>query len=162
MRKLFVSLALSIAAMMIATASVGALSSPSTGAARLHPYDASGVTARMTFLDTHNDNTGLIVNGTATGLDPEKRYVSLISDNGAVPGGPDACEQSVHLFDEEQIFAGSWHVNADGTATLSFVMSEGGYVPLSEFDTISIRELTVPGRPDLFPLIACGQINKHK
>lgn len=162
MRKLFVSLALSIGAVMIATSSVGALSSPSTGSARLHPYDDSGVKARMNFLDTHDDNTGLLVTGTATGLDPEKHYVSLISDNGSVPGGPQACEPTNHSLDEEQMFAGPWQVNGDGTGTLFFVMSEGAYVPLSDFDTVSIREVTVPGRPDLFPLIACGQINKHK
>ena len=162
MRKLFVSLVLSIVAVMIATASAGALSSPSTGSARLHPYDRSGVKARMSFVDTHDDNSGLIVSGTATGLDPEKQYVSLIADNGSVPGGPRACEQTDGSLDEEEMFAGPWHVNADGTGTLSFVMSEGGYVPLSDFDTVSIREVTVPGRPDLFPLVACGQINKHK
>jgi hypothetical protein len=133
MRKLFVSLALSIGAVMIATSSVGALSSPSTGSARLHPYDRSGVKASMTFFDTHDEIAGLIVNGTATGLDPNKKYVSLISDNDSVPGGPQACEFSDDSFDEEEMFAGSWHVNADGTATLFFVMSEGGYVPLSDY-----------------------------
>jgi len=162
MRKLFVSLVLSFGAVMIVTASVGALSSPTTGSARLHPYDRSGVKARMSFLDTHDDNTGLIVSGTATGLDPEKQYVSLIADNGSVPGGPQACEPTDDSLDEEEMFAGPWQVNADGSGTLLFTMSQGGYVPLSDFDTISIREVTVPGRPDLFPLVACGQINKHK
>lgn len=162
MRKLFVSLALSIGAAMIAAASAGALSSPSNGSARLHPYDRSGVKARMTFVDTHDEISGVIVSGIATGLDPDKRYVSLIADNGSVPGGPRACEQTDNSIDEEEMFAGPWHVNADGTATLFFVMSEGGYVPLSDFDTVSIREVTPPGRPDLFPLVACGQISKHK
>ncbi len=57
----------------------------------------------MTFVDTHNDNTGFITTGTATGLDPDKIYVSLIYDNGAVPGGPRACEPRDNTLDEEQI-----------------------------------------------------------
>ena len=67
------------------TSSAGALAAPSTGSARLHPYDRSGVKARISFLDTRDDNTGLIVSGTATGLDPDKVYISLIYDNGLGP-----------------------------------------------------------------------------
>ena len=162
MRTLFISLALSIGAAVIATSSVGAPSSPSTGSATLHPFNQSGVKARMTFVDTHNDLTGFTTTGTATGLDPDKIYVSLIYDNGSVPGGPNACEPVDNTIDEEQMFVGRWVVNEDGTGTLTEVNIEGAYVPLSEFGVVAIRELTVPGRPDLFPLIACGQISKHK
>jgi len=162
MRKLFVLLALSIGAVMILTSSVGALSSPSTGSARLHPYDRSGVKARMDFLDTHNDNTGLIILGTATGLDPTKFYFSSLHFNNSVPGGPRACEIAELGFDEERMFTVRWQVNADGTGTLFTIHNQGAYFALSEFDTVGIRELTVLGRPDLAPLIACGQVNKHK
>ena len=161
MSKLFVSLALSIGAIVIATSSVGALSSPSTGSARLHPIDRSGIKARMDFLDTHDVNTGLIISGTATGLDPGKFYISSVQDNDSVPGGPRACELP-EFFDEEIVFLGRWEVNADGTGTLVSVQSQGGYAPLGDFGTVAIRELTIPGRPDLAPVLACGQINKHK
>ena len=159
MRKLFVSLALSIGAVLIATSSVGALSSPSTGSARLHPYDRSGIKARMDFLDTHDENTGLIITGTATGLDPTKIYFSSLHDS--VPGGPRACEIP-EISDEERIFTPRWQVNADGTGTFFTIQSQGAYLALSDFDTVGIRELTVAGRPDLAPLVACGQVNKHK
>jgi hypothetical protein len=159
MRKLFVSLALSIGAVMIATSSVGALSSPSTGSARLHPYDRSGIKARMDFLDTHDENVGLIITGTATGLDPTKIYFSSLQE--AVPGGPRGCE-TPERGDEEQIFTGRWQVNADGTGTFFAIQNQGAYLPLSDFDTVGIRELTVAGRPDLAPLVACGRVNKHK
>jgi hypothetical protein len=162
MRKLFVSLALSIGAVMIATSAVGALSSPSTGSARLHPYDQSGIKARIDFVDTHNELTGLLITGTATGLDPDKIYVSLIYDNAAVPGGPRACQPGNDTLDEEQMGLGRWIVNPDGTGTLVSVNAEGAYVPLSEFDTVSIIELTVIGRPDLSRVVACGQVSKHK
>lgn len=162
MRKLFVSLVLSLGAVVIVTASVEALSSPSTGSARLHPYDRSGVKGRLSFVDTHDENIGLMVSGTATGLDPEKFYISLIHDNGSLPGGPRACESAEDHLDEEEMSVGRWQVNEDGTGTLVSIKSQGSYVPLSDFDTISIRELTIPGRPDLAPLLACGQINKHK
>ncbi len=160
MRKLFVSLALSIGAAMIATSSVGALSSPSTGSATLHPYDRSGVRAQMDFVDTQDENTGLIIIGTATGLDPTKIYFSSLHES--VPGGPHACEISESGFDEERIFTITWHVNPDGTGTLFAIQNEGAYLSLSDFDTVGIRELTVAGRPDLAPLVACGQVNKHK
>jgi hypothetical protein len=159
MRKLFVSLALSIGAVMIATSSVGALSSSSTGSARLHPYDRSGIKARMDFLDTHSENTGLIITGTATGLDPTKIYFSSLHES--VPGGPQACEIPEN-GDEERIFTPRWQVNADGTGTFFTIQIQGAYLPLSDFDTVGIRELTVAGRPDLAPLVACGQVNKHK
>lgn len=162
MRKLFVALVLSIGAVMILASSVGALSSPSTGSARLHPYDRSGIKARMDFLDTHNDNTGLIIIGTATGLDPTKIYFSSLHFNSSVPGGPRACEIPEDGFDEERMFTARWQVNADGTATLFTIHNQGAYVPLSDFDTVGIRELTIAGRPDLAPLVACGQVNKHK
>jgi hypothetical protein len=159
MRKLFVSLALSIGAVMIATSSVGALSSPSTGSATLHSYDRSGIKARMEILDTHDENTGLIITGTATGMDPTKIYFSSLHDS--VPGGPRACEIPDD-GDEERIFTARWQVNADGTGTFFTIQSQGAYLPLSDFDTVGIRELTVAGRPDLAPLVACGQVNKHK
>ncbi len=162
MRKLLISLVLSAIAVMVATASAGGRAAPSTGSARLHPYDRSGVKASISFLDTHNDETGLIVSGTATGLDPGKVYISLIYDNGAVPGGPQACEPSDDSLDEERMYAGRWQVNADGTGTLYFVMTEGAYVPLSAFDTVSIRGGAVLGPPETLQLVACGQVSRHR
>src|SRR5262245_43892602 len=109
MRTLFISLALSIGAVMIATSAVRALSSPSTGSANLHPSHRSGVKARLDFVDSHDEIVGLTITGTATGLDPNKDYVSRLTVNDAVPGGPRACDGEI--IDEERQFTAVWQVD---------------------------------------------------
>lgn len=127
------------------------------GHARQHPINQSGIQGHIFFVDTGTNaaNNGLIVMGTATGLDPTKAYVSLLYDNGSFPGGPAACEPSTpDPLTGAQMFVGAWVVNADGTGSL-FVRKTGPpYVPLSQVRTISIRQLPVD--PD--NLRACGEI----
>src|ERR1044071_9743730 len=91
--------------------SASAFDRPSTGAARLHQVDRSRITARIKFLDTGDPSTGLIVSGTATGLDPEDTYISLVYDRGSVPGGPLACEPPPDNDQTDaQMFVGTWVV----------------------------------------------------
>lgn len=155
MRKSLVSLTIVVGMVMITSASVGALSDPTRGSARLHPYNQSGIKGRINFVDT---GTTLVVNGTATGLDPDNFYISLLYDVGSVPGGPLACEPSEdNTLTEDQMFAGIWSVAPDGTGTLNFTKSGPLYVPLSEVDTVSIR-----GEAEGFERVACGEISRRQ
>src|SRR5215211_6207357 len=102
MRKSFVLTIALLGMAMIASSSSGAKTDPRTGSARLHPYNQSGIKGKINFLDT---GTALIVSGTATGLDPENFYISLLYDVGSVPGGPLACEPSAdNTLTEDQMF----------------------------------------------------------
>jgi len=155
LRKLFI-LIVTLGVMAVSLSSVGALSQPSTGSARLHEINRSGIQARMLFLDTGDPATGLVVSGTATGLDPAAAYISLRYDTGSVPGGPLACEPSdSSTLTEAQMFVGSWTVAADGTGTLFAIKTDATYTALTEIGAISIRR--VPGGT----LQACGQIHRN-
>ena len=152
------SLVLTIALLglaMIASSATGAKSDPRTGSARLHPYNQSGIKGKINFLDT---GTTLIVSGTATGLDPNNFYISLLYDVGSVPGGPLACEPSeANTLTEDQMFAGIWTVAPDGTGTLNFTKTGPLYVPLRDVDTVSIR-----GEAENFERVACGEISRRQ
>lgn len=137
-----------------------------TGRARLHPENQSGVKGVIEFID--NGST-LTINGTATGLDPAGTYISLIYDNGSVPGGPEACEPAIFdptdpgfLIPTMRVggFTTVWAVDANGNGTLTAVNIVGVYVPLTKFRTISIRKTTGLTRPP-FPLVACGEVATH-
>lgn len=52
------------------------------------PNLASGITADVIF---HDDGSRLRVLGTAQGMGPTKRYISLIYDPGSTSTGPTAC-----------------------------------------------------------------------
>src|SRR5215216_2222249 len=109
-------LALALTSFLIAGGlfSAYALDDPSTGAATLHQVDRSGITARIVFLDTGDPSTGLVVSGTAKGLDPEDTYITLVYDDGSVPGGPRACEPPPGNDQTmAQMFVGTWTVAAD-------------------------------------------------
>ncbi|HJQ71353.1 MAG TPA: hypothetical protein VKA70_20410 [Blastocatellia bacterium] len=154
MRKPFVLLTVMLGIVMIGGASAGALADRTTGSAKLHPYNQSGVKGRINFVDT---GTTLIVSGTATGLDPNNFYISLLYDVGSVPGGPLACEPSEdNTLTEDQMFAGIWTVAPDGTGTLNFTKSGPLYVPIRDVDTVSIR-----GEAEGFDRVACGEISRR-
>ena len=119
-----------------------------------HPVNQSGVMGRITFVET---DAGLVVEGTATGLEPSVgRYVSLVYDIGSVPGGPTACEPTVEL---DGMFVGIWAVDADGNGTL--IQLNPAVAPLSSIDTISIRDTQINGGFGPEAVVACGQIAVH-
>ncbi len=136
------------------------------GSAVLTPIDRSGVLARIEFLD---DGATLTVTGSATGLDPSETYLTLIYDNGSLPGGPDACMPTVFDFMDPDfllgtMLVGSWVVDAEGRGTLSAVNTNFGadYVPLTRFRSTSVRRVTgpppMPGGPPATELVACGHV----
>ena len=97
------------------------------------------------------------MSGTATGLDPNNFYISLLYDQRSVPGGPLACEPSdSSTLTGAQMFAGAWQVSADGTGTLNFTKTGPPYVPLAEIATMSIR-----GAAEDFERVACGRIHEN-
>ena len=116
-----------------------------------HPVNQSGVMGRITIFET---DAGLVVEGTATGLEPSVgRYVSLVYDIGSVPGGPTACEPTVEL---DGMFVGIWAVDAEGNGTL--VQLNPAVDPLSSIDTISIRDTEINDGFGPEAVVACGQI----
>jgi len=128
------------------------------GHARQHPINESGIQGHIFIVDTGNSTDGLIVMGTATGLNPLNTYVSLLYDNGSVPGGPNACEpSSPDPLTIPQMFVGTWVVDADGTGSLFVKKTGSTYVALARVDTISIRQRGAPA-PNLR---ACGEIGKN-
>lgn len=162
MRKLFVSLTVLIGTIMLVTSSIGAKADPTTGKANLHPINHSGIKAKITLFDTGNDVTGLIISGTATGLDPNEVYFSLIYDNPEIPREPPSCNLAGNLFDFEEEFAGRWTVAPDGTGTLFINKVTSSYVPLRRIDAISILRQEGDRPPESFELVACGKVSKHK
>lgn len=141
----------------------------SIGHATLHPQNQSGVHGEIAFLD--NGST-LVILGGASGLDPGTVYVSLIYDNGSVPGGPTGCEPTI--FDPSDpgfllptMFVGAWTVQATGTGTLNEtdvfdeVSGQRVYVPLTKFRTISIRDTSINGGFGPEAVVACGLVADH-
>ncbi len=134
--------------------------------ANLHPMNQSGVKARIDFVD---DGTTLFVTGTADGLDPTQIYLTLIYDNGALPGGPNACRPTI--FDPgdpefllDRMVVGPWSVDANGNGTLSAINTNFGadHVPIGLFRAASVRRVLgpppVPGAPPPTELVACGHV----
>ena len=175
-KKRSLALAGVLAAGLVAPVLTGALAAdsgsphakPKTGKATLHQIDESGVKARMQFVD---DGTMLTVSGMAAGLDPAESYVTLIYDNGSLPGGPSACQPTI--FDPTDpgfllmtMFIGFWTVDADGRGTLKAINTNGGfdYVPLDKFRNASVR-LVIGPPPDggvipMTELVACGHVSR--
>jgi len=138
-----------------------------TGKANLHQVGQSGIMAKITFVD---DGVALTAEGTATGMDPDDFYISLIYDNGSVPGGPFSCEpsgdlgggfqlvpgnrQNSNVLTEAQMFVGIWDVDPDGNGILVNLPEE--YAGLDELDTISIRAASIG-----FERVACGEVSTH-
>lgn len=137
-----------------------------TAQATVHPTNQSGVKARIDFVD---DGTALLVTGTAEGLDPTQTYLTLIYDNGARPGGPNACRPTI--FDPgdpefllNRMIVGFWDVDGDGNGILTAVNTNFGadYVPIGLFRAASVRRVLgpppVPGAPPPTALEACGRV----
>ncbi len=133
---------------------------PSTGAARPHAIDRSGIQAQILFLDTGSPDKGLVVSGFATGLDPGAAYFSLIYDVGSVPGGPAACTPSGPALSGAQMGVGFWEVAPDGTGSLFAVKTGASYAPLDAVGAVSVRIVLGPP-PAGFVLQACGQIHRN-
>ena len=124
-----------------------AASAESTGFVNQHQIDQSGVKGNLVFLDT--EDTGMLVTGVATGLDPGLSYVTLLYDLRSVPSGPSACVP----LSAGPMFVEFWTVNADGTGTLDGRIDRA----LSEVGTASIRIFT--GEPPGL-LVACGRVHE--
>ena len=140
--------------------------SDSQGQATLPAINGSGISARIEFVD---DGATLTVTGTASGLDPAESYVTLIYDNGSVPGGPNACQPTVFDPNDPDFLLGTmligfWEIDPDGNGTLSATNTNFGadYVPLDRFRSTSVRRIVgpppAPGAPPLTELVACGHV----
>ena len=125
----------------------------STGGVNLHQIDRSGIRGRIEFVDRGNAADGLEVTGTATGLDPDVSYISLVYDAGAKPSGPRACApSSPGDLTGLQMFVSGWQVDADGNGTLHVLKTGPFYVALDAIGAMSIRE------EDTRALQACGKV----
>ncbi len=123
------------------------------GSARQHPIDGSGTQGRIVFLDSGTSESGLVVSGTATGLDPAQAYVTLVYDRGATPGGPAACLPTRGL-NGAQMFVGFWSVDPSGHGSLFVQKSGDGYASLNELGAVSIRAGDMS-------LQACGRVRSQ-
>ncbi len=130
-----------------------------SGEARIHAIDQSGIQGRVLFLDTGSADTGLVVSATATGLDPNQAYFSLVYDIGSVSGGPSACTPSAASnLGAQKMFVGAWVVNPDGTGRLFAVKTGNSYAPLAALGAMSIRAIAQTG-PAV--LQGCGQVRTN-
>ncbi len=153
---LVVGLAITVTSSVAIFAQQGA-----TGSAQLHPISQSGIRAQINFLDTGSATNGLVVSGNVIGLNPTQAYFSLIYDKRSVPGGPVACEpSSSNPLTLSQMIVGFWTVAANGTGTLFVTKTGSSYVPLTDFDSISVRIVLGPP-PEGFVLQACGQVHRN-
>ncbi len=128
--------------------------------ANLAPPDGSqGITASLTFLD---NGSRLRVTGTATGMDPNKHYHSLIYDTGSQPSGPIACIPSVLppvgglSFDQMQL--GSWQPIGSSTRTINATRRAVAFVSLFQIGTASIRRHDQTGPAASLALVSCGAV----
>ncbi len=123
------------------------------------PDGSQGVKATLVFVD---DGSSLRVTGTATNLDPQKRYLSLIYDPGSQPSGPNACIPSVLppvgglSFDQMQL--GDWQPIGRTKRHLNARRVGSAYVPLAAIGTASIRRHDQTGPAASLPLIVCGAV----
>lgn len=143
---------------LIATIFLGVAVADDMPAARAtqHPVNQSGVQGRIVFTNVAG---GLLVTGTATGLQPSLgRYVSLVYDIGSVPGGPTKCEPTEEL---PGMFVGIWAVDALGNGNLIQLAPPEAIEPLEAIDTMSIRDTTINGGFGVEAVVACGQIAVH-
>ena len=125
----------------------------SAGGANLHQIDKSGIRGRIEFFDHGDADGGLEVRGTATGLDPNQFYISLVYDSGARPSGPSACVPSTPgAISGAQMFVSNWQVDDHGNGTLYALKTGPSYVALDAIGAMSIRNAAN------FTLQACGKV----
>lgn len=152
MRRIPVWLKTSTLSLFILAVPAGSFADPSLGSARQHSIDRSGVSGRILFLDTGDPDKGLIMSGSATGLDPEQAYLTLVYDQGSAPSGPSACEPTGPALNGAQMFVGVWTVHEDGTGTLFAVKTGSRYARLDQIGAVSIRDGSRA-------LQACGRVH---
>lgn len=151
MKQLFTVLFALISVMAVSTGIAYAVQL--MGSARLRQIDGSGVSAKISFLDTGSPDNQLIIAGTAKGLDPTKAYISLVYDNGSPGRGVGACVPSAQNdLNGAQMFVGNWQVDAYGNGTLSVTKTGASYVPVTELGAMSIR------LADTRALQSCGEV----
>lgn len=132
-----------------------------TGRAQLHQITQSGIQARILFLDSGSPENGLVVSGSAAGLDPTQMFFTLVYDTGALPGGPEACVPSpANQLTSDQMRVDFWKVNADGTGTLFRIKAGTSYVALSDIGAASVRHVVGPP-PGGLVLQACGRVRRN-
>ncbi|MFY9608852.1 MAG: hypothetical protein WAU45_09595 [Blastocatellia bacterium] len=148
---------IAVAATAVVAVSVYADHTPTvTARAKQHPVNQSGVKGRIEFTSVPG---GLLVTGTATGLEPSVgRYVSLVYDLPSVPGGPTVCEPVEEI---DGMFVGIWAVGALGNGILLQLVPANQVAPLSIIDTISIRDTTINDGFGPEAVVACGEIAVH-
>ena len=112
------------------------------GGVSFHQIDGSGVKGTVILQET---DYGLIVRGTATGLDPDARvlHLSLLYNPASKPSGPRACRGHVANV-------GAWEVDDEGNGTLYAVVRG---VRLASIGTMSIRANGA--------LVACGKVTRR-
>jgi len=124
----------------------------------------SGITADLMFID---NGSKLVVTGTAQGMDPTKKYISLIYDEASASSGLNACipaqptrspppDSNGLTFDQMQL--GDWQPIGSRTRTLNAERRGVAYVPLSWIGTVSIRRHDQTGPQAALPLMACGAV----
>jgi hypothetical protein len=147
-RKVFVLLAVVFSVLFFAAYATG--STLVSGHATQHQMGQSGISGSISFVD---NGTTLSVRGTATGLNPNDFYISLLYDSH-VAGGPAACLPTANSTQtDDQMFVGVWSVDSNGNGTLTADKSGTSYVPLQDVHTVSIRAASIG-----FGLVACGEI----
>ena len=125
----------------------------SAGGANLHQIDRSGIRARIEFFDHGDAEGGLEVRGTATGLNPNLFYISLVYDSGTRPSGPTACVPSTPgALNFAQMSVDSWQVDDEGNGTLYVLKTGPSYVALDAIGAMSVRNAVT------FALQACGKV----
>ena len=127
---------------------------------------------RVGILSVTDDGSSLVVEGSASGLDPAGVYVSLFYDKASSPQGPRACEPgrnvgtgtdhplSLTLGQMEIGSGGSldlWNVDMNGDATLG-PTSTLEYVPVDMIGTVSIRDARVNAGFGPQAVVACGKV----
>jgi hypothetical protein len=151
-RKVLVLLSAAATVLVFATYATG--STLVSGHATQHQVGQSGIKGDISFVD---DGTTLSIRGTATGMNPNDFYVSLLYDSH-VSGGPHPCEPTQNsTLTDAQMFVGVWNVDSNGNGTLTADQTNDqtkqAYVPLQDVHTISIRAASID-----FNVAACGEI----
>jgi len=108
-----------------------------------------------------------VVVATATGLDPDSRYVSFFygATSSATNNNPCILDGTNPLPAEQTV--GEWEVDEDGTGTLSAANPLGARYTL-QAGTMSIREVqhdfstatALPVNPVSYTLVACGEVER--
>lgn len=178
------SIAMSVVSLSMLVVGLGttgisaAASEQAEGEVNVLPFPGQSFQAQIEIVDT---GSALLVEGSASGLDPSKTYVSL--DYTTPPTGPTACEPGGTLS-FAQMFLGTWSVDSQGEGSLVAVKTASGntsqppasllnflnfigvptggtaYAPLTpSIESVSLRVMTpVGGGLEVPALIGCGAL----